>query len=216
MFIIRWILKGILSIIFSAAIIIGLAFACVSMIACSGCGGYVAHNPDSPQLGAGGADEDPDGEDPDAGEGDEPGDGESTEFKITYNYTEFVVGEENYVVLPSSGTSGVFAASGTDSITIKIISSYEITSATLDFYYRINGGAYLPTVDDYTEDFEIVLLETTFYISCSDGLYDYETLLKRKWGVDEVTIVGTVPEYPYKMIITSAEGEEITIYLKQE
>lgn len=144
-----------------------------------------------------------------------PSDDEDTEFMVTYNGSEYVVGDEEYLaVLPSDGQA-LFSVSGTDSYTVNITCSYVASFGSLDFYYTINGGTYLPMVDDYTDEFVMDIGSDSFIITCTSGYYDYETLLMRKWNVSEVVMVGNVPEYPYKMVITSADGNEITILLKQ-
>lgn len=124
---------------------------------------------------------------------------------------------ETGLVLPADGEV-VFGVSGTESYTVRIVSNIHDTDGGLLInYYIIDGGAYMFSADDYTSDFLIELHDGYFVIECTPGYYGLETLLCRKWNASSVTFDEPVTEeYHYKMIITSAEGEEIVVLLVQE
>lgn len=122
-------------------------------------------------------------------------------------------------VLPSDGQVR-FDVTGTESYTVKVLSSItDRDGAVLLNYYIIDGGNYLFSADDYTDEFisEDDLHDDHFVIECTPGRYDLKTLLCRKWNAADVAFVRPVTDkYPYRMVITSADGEEIVVLLVQE
>lgn len=122
------------------------------------------------------------------------------------------------MTLPVNGQMRI-DVSGTDSYTVKVGSSYFVDEGgALELIYTVDGENYLPMADDYTDEFIKAsnLYDSYFVIDCTPGYYDYHTLLCRHWNSDNVQFLDELThEYPYKMTITSAEGEEIVIQLNQ-
>lgn len=121
------------------------------------------------------------------------------------------------VTLPASGEVR-FNVSGTESYTVEIVSNIRDMDddSVLLNYYIINGDVCIFAGDDYTDDFMLNEYDGYFVIACEPGYYELETLLCRKYGVGNVSFYRPVTdEYIYKMIITSAEGEEFTVLLNQ-
>lgn len=120
------------------------------------------------------------------------------------------------VTLPASGEVR-FNVSGTKSYTVEVVSNInDKDGSVLLNYYTINGSVCIFAADDYTDDFMLNEYEGYFIIACEPGYYDLETLLCRKHGVGDISFYRPVTdEYIYKMIITSAEGEEFIVLLNQ-
>lgn len=145
-------------------------------------------------------------------------DGGRQVYTVTINGVSYSAASgETGLVLPAEGEV-VFGVSGTGSYTVRIVSNIRDTDGGLLInHYIIDGGAYMFSADDYTSDFLIELHEGYFVMECTPGCYGLETLLCRKWNASSVTFDEPVTEeYLYKMIITSAEGEEIVVLLVQE
>lgn len=121
------------------------------------------------------------------------------------------------VHLPALGKA-TFAVNGTDSYTINITSNYGVTeNSVIEFMYKVDGGSYLPFVDEYVSDFEIDKQTSYFVINCTPDQYSYKKLLERKWGSKNITFSGKMfKEYTYKMTITSADKKVVTVYLEQD
>lgn len=123
------------------------------------------------------------------------------------------------LTLPAEGNV-LFEVSGTDDYTVKVVSNIEEngTAGTVAYYYLVDGRLALFSNDDYTEQFiKDLSAPNFFYIDCGSGSFDLETLLTAMHGAESVTLhIPEDLEYPYKLIVTSAEGEEITILLTQE
>ena len=143
----------------------------------------------------------------------------SSDFAVNYgvdvSFTHDNVGE---LIIPAEGNV-LFEVVGTPDYTVKVVSNIDDTLETgaASYYYLVDGKIGLFPNDDYTAEFiKYLSAPNFFYIDCGQGSYDLETLLKRMYGAESVTL--RIPdglEYPYKMIVTSAEGEEITILIKQ-
>lgn len=121
------------------------------------------------------------------------------------------------VTLPASGEVR-FNVSGTESYTVKIVSNIRDMDedSVLLNYYTINDGVFVFAGDNYTDDFMLNEYDGYFIIACEPGYYDLETLLCRKHGVGDISFYRPVTdEYIFKMIITSAEGEEFIVLLNQ-
>lgn len=121
------------------------------------------------------------------------------------------------VHLPALGKA-TFAVVGTDTYDIKILSTYGVTgNSIVELMYRVDGKPYLPMSDDYTTEFEIDKQQGYFVVNCTPELYRYNKLLARKWGSEVVTFQGSMDkEYTYKMEVSSASGQKVTVYLEQE
>lgn len=124
---------------------------------------------------------------------------------------------ELYAHLPALGKA-TFAVAGTDTYDIKILSAYGVTgNSIIELLYKVDGKPYLPMADDYVTEFEIDKQAGYFVINCTPELYKYNKLLVRKWGSDNITFQGTMDkEYTYKMEVTSASGQKVTVYIEQE
>ena len=142
------------------------------------------------------------------------------EFIVYYgpdvSYTSDSVGN---LTLPVE-SNVLFEVSGTDNYTVKVVSNIEEngTAGTVAYYYLVDGRIGLFSNDDYTEYFITSLSAPNFfYIDCSSLIFDLETLLTTMYDAQTVTMY--VPdglEYPYQLIVTSADGKVITILLNQE
>lgn len=126
---------------------------------------------------------------------------------------------EGTLTLPADGNV-LFQVAGTDDYTVKVVANIEDdpNASEVPYYYFWGGRIGRFYDDDYTEQFiKSLSAPNFFYIDCNSGSYELEALLERYTG-SEITSL-RVPdglEYPYKLIVTSAEGEEITILLNQE
>lgn len=131
-------------------------------------------------------------------------------------YTSDSVGT---LTLPAEGNV-LFQVVGTDEYTVKVVANIEDDPAASEvpYYYLWGGRIGRFYDDDYTDQFiKSLSAPNFFYIDCSSGSYELEALLESYTG-SEITSL-RVPdglEYPYQLIVTSAEGEVITILLNQE
>mgnify|MGYP001549570404 CR=1 FL=1 len=124
---------------------------------------------------------------------------------------------ELHIHLPALGKAS-FPIVGTDKYDISILSTYGVTdNGLLELIYRIDGKAYLPLPDEYVTDFEIDKQSSYFVINCTPDQYRYNKLLARKWGSANIIFSEELSkEYTYKMEVTSASGQKVTVYLEQE
>ena len=110
--------------------------------------------------------------------------------------------------------SGISAADGLQLVYFAELGYREANSTDYGIYFYI----YNPEKISFnTEQFiKYLSVPNFFYIDCAPGAYDLETLLKTMYDTDNITLF--VPEglaHPYKLIVSSAEGEEIVIQLTQ-
>lgn len=132
------------------------------------------------------------------------------------SYTSDSVGT---LTLPAEGNV-LFQVVGTDEYTVKVVANIEDdpNASEIPYYYLWGGRIGRFYDDDYTEQFiKNLSAPNFFYIDCSSGNYELEALLESYTG-SEITSL-CVPddlEYPYQIIVTSAEGEVITILVNQE
>ena len=126
---------------------------------------------------------------------------------------------EMKVHLPPLGKA-TFSIVGTSDYNIEIKSNYGVTTGSvIEMMYYVEGNErpYLPLVDDYVTEFDIDKQADHFVINCTPDEYNYKKLLERKWGVDNVTFSKKLDkEFTYKMVVTSTEGNSVTIYLEQD
>lgn len=124
---------------------------------------------------------------------------------------------ELHIHLPALGKAS-FPIVGTDKYDISILSNYGVTdNGLLELIYRIDGKAYLPLTDEYAADFEIDKQPSYFVINCTPDQYRYNKLLALKWGSANITFSEELSkEYTYKMEVSSASGQKVTVYLEQE
>ena len=142
------------------------------------------------------------------------------EFIVYYgsevSYTSDSIGT---LTLPAEGNV-LFQVVGTDEYTVKVVANIEDdpNASEIPYYYLWGGRIGRFYDDDYTEQFiKNLSAPNFFYIDCSSGNYELEALLESYIG-SEITSL-RVPddlEYPYQLIVTSAEGEVITILVNQE
>ncbi len=141
-----------------------------------------------------------------------------SDLLVDFNDENAISGEALSIVLPSRGQV-IIEVSGTDSYSVEIQSNISSVGAgsVLDVCYYINGGLYVFDDEDYTDEFLVQAYDDYFVVECFPGYYDLQSVLCRKWNVSSVRIEGTIDEaYYYKMIISSAEGKEITVLFNQE
>lgn len=184
-----------------AAFALILLGAAAGIISASGCGNYVPQEPEPPDV-----------QDPDTPIVTE-------EFTVFYgpdiSFTSDNIGT---LTLPAEGNV-LFEVAGTDGYTVKVVSNIDdsLETGAVAYYYLVDGRIGLFPNDDYTEQFiKYLSAPNFFYIDCEPGGYDLESLLKTMYNAGTVTL--RVPEdleYPYKLVVTSDEGEEIIIQLTQ-
>ena len=144
----------------------------------------------------------------------------SGEFTVMYG-TEMTFTPESMgqLMLPQEGNV-LFQVTGTSKYNVKVISNLDDGQGdSRPYFYYVDDKLALFSNDDYTAEFIEELSATNFfYIDCHEaGYYDLETVLGRMHGTDNIELhVPADMQYPYKMVITSAEGEEIIIELGQK
>lgn len=141
------------------------------------------------------------------------------EFTVLYGAEMTFTPESTaQLLLPQQG-SVLFQVTGTSAYTIKVVSNIDDgQGGSRSYYYMVDGKLGLFSNDDYTEQFiKSLSASSFFFIEVQEpGYYDLENVLSRIYSTDNIQL--TVPEdlqYPYKMVVTSAEGEQIIIELGQ-
>ena len=184
-----------------AALTLAFLGAAAGIISASGCGDYLPSDHGHPDV--------PDPDTPVI----------TQEFTVFYGPDiSFTPDSTGTLTLPAEGNV-LFEVAGTDDYTVKVVSNINDSTETgsVAYYYLADGRIGLFSNDDYTEQFiKYLSAPNFFYIDCAPGAYDLETLLKAMYATDNITLF--VPEgleHPYKLIVSSAEGEEIVIQLTQ-
>lgn len=141
------------------------------------------------------------------------------EFTVLYGAEMTFTPESTaQLLLPQQG-SVLFQVTGTSAYTVKVVSNIDDgQGGSRPYYYMVDDKLGLFSNDDYTEQFiKSLSASSFFFIEVQEpGYYDLENVLSRIYGTDNIVL--TVPEdlqYPYKMVVTSAEGEQIIIELGQ-
>lgn len=140
------------------------------------------------------------------------------QYILKYEGTEYGTEEELKAELPETGAVK-FGVSGTDSYTVKIVSGIDSTqSGTVKNLYYVDGAPCIFGTDDYTEEFDMTTSKGEITINCTAGYYDLTSVLQRRYPGKEITYYRgiTEDEYPFKMVVTSSEGSEIKVLLRQK
>lgn len=144
----------------------------------------------------------------------------SGEFTVMYG-TEMTFTPESMgqLMLPQEGNV-LFQITGTSKYNVKVISNLDDGQGdSRPYFYYVDDKLALFSNDDYTAEFiEEFSATNFFYIDCHEaGYYSLESVLGRMHGTDNIELhVPADMQYPYKMVITSAKGEEIIIELGQK
>lgn len=133
-------------------------------------------------------------------------------FCIDYGDLTYTVDGENKIKLPVEGQA-VFKVKNADGYTVDV--KPNVTKQN-DIVYTVEGETYYLSDE---KDLNIIFFDSGdinaeyFTIDCSKNL-SLNGVLSSLWNGAEVTFENTV-EYPFKLVVTAANGESIEIELSQ-
>lgn len=128
-------------------------------------------------------------------------------FRVEYDGKEYT-GSDNVIDLPTDGQAK-FAVKGTNGYKVKVLPN---AIAEADITYSVDGTPYAYSEENLTSVFvdnDSVYAEC-FYVNCMQS-YALIDVLSRLWGGRPVEIKDGEINNPYKIVITSSNGEAIEL-----
>ena len=135
-------------------------------------------------------------------------------FRVEYGENVYKTDTENILDVPLSGQAR-FGIKNCESCTIKVLP--DVTAET-DFTFTVNGQEKkYSEVEDLTAAFiRKNNVYGDYFIIDFDENYAVESVLSRVYETNNVEVGERTVTYPYKIVVTSSEGEKIEISLRFE
>lgn len=132
-------------------------------------------------------------------------------FKIEYN-GKIYQGENNELILPKEGKVKI-QVKGANGYEVEILPN--VTEET-DFMFYADDYSFPFSVHEFDSAFLGAddLNASCFYINCNKD-YSLKTVLSEQYGGANIVLPDSVPAFPYKMVVTSSDGEKISIAFAQ-
>ena len=128
------------------------------------------------------------------------------EFRLEYNEQTYK-GSANILILPPEGEVR-FEVKGVKSYTAEVVPNsnlnYSVDGKTYNFADEEITGAFISEKNVFTSCFVIANAANDFHI---------KSVLSWVWGRADIVINDELPEYPYRLVVTSADGERIEVSL---
>jgi hypothetical protein len=132
-------------------------------------------------------------------------------YSVTYDGVRYIESSEDiYITLPDNGTARFEVKNGGD-FTVDVLPN---TSSSRDFEFTVDNTPYIFSQEgSLKQAFTITTGDGYFEVVC-DRVYNVQTVLNYLYA-SNVTLVDSVPIYPFKFVITSADGATIEIPFEQ-
>ena len=134
----------------------------------------------------------------------------SPSFSVEFDGKKYK-GDENYICLPNKGKAIFNVRNGGD-YRVEVLPN--VTDET-DFNYTVGDKVYPYSGENLTTAFidNKQIFSDKFFIDCSQNM-SLRSVLSRIWGGAEITVTAPIGVCFYKLVVTSSNGETVTLLFR--